>query len=167
VKKIPRKDFIDLLDKVNLSLGGYLRGQILLVIIMSTATSIVLTILGVRFALVLGIITGFLELIPLIGPWIAGGLAALTAFLTGGNHFGLDPTSLALLIGLIYLSLRMLEDYLVIPQLLGRLTRLHPVIVLFAVLAGGSLAGALGFILAVPVAASLRVLLEYKWGNQR
>jgi predicted PurR-regulated permease PerM len=166
-EKVARKDFVALLDKVNWSLGGYLRGQILLVIIMSAATGIVLTILGVRFALILGVISGFLELIPLIGPWSAGSLAALTAFLTEENRFGLDPTSLAILIGLIYFALRMLEDYFVIPQLLGRLTKLHPVIVLFAVLAGGSLAGAIGFVLAVPVAAGLRILLEYKWGNAR
>ena len=134
---------------------------------MSTATGLMLTILGVKFALILGIISGFLELIPLIGPWSAGSLAALTAFLTGGNRFNLDPTTLALLIGFLYFALRMMEDYLVIPQLLGRLTRLHPVIVLFAVLAGGSLAGAIGFVLAVPVAASLRILLEYKWGNDK
>ena len=117
-EKIARKDFVALLDKVNWSLGGYLRGQILLVIIMSAATSIVLTILGVRFALILGIISGFLELIPLIGPWSAGSLAALTAFLTEENRFGLNPTSLAILIGLIYFALRMLEDYFVIPQLI-------------------------------------------------
>jgi len=164
-QRISRKDFVALLDKVNSVLGGYLRGQILLVIVMSTATWIALTILGVRFALVLGIITGFLELIPLIGPWSAGGLAVLTAFLTKENHFGLDPTGLVLLVALIYFGLRMLEDYFVVPQLLGRLTRLHPLAVLFAVLAGGSLAGPIGFILGVPVAASIRVLLEYKWGN--
>jgi predicted PurR-regulated permease PerM len=165
-QKISRKDFVLLLDKLNSVLGGYLQGQVLMVIIMSTATWIALTILGVRFALILGIITGFLELIPLIGPWSAGGLAALTAFLTKGNHFGLDPTGLVVVVAVIYFGLRMLEDYFVIPQLLGRLTRLHPLAVLFAVLAGGSLAGPVGFILGVPVAASLRVLLEYRWGSK-
>ena len=166
-EKIARKDFITLLDKVNWALGGYLRGQILLVIIMSVTTWVALTILGVKFALVLGIITGFLELIPLLGPWSAGGLAALTAFLTKENHFGLDPTGLVFVIALVYFSLRMLEDYFIIPQLLGRLTRLHPLVVLFAVLAGGNLAGPIGFIIGVPVAASIRVLLEYKWGSKR
>jgi predicted PurR-regulated permease PerM len=166
-KKVSRKDFTLLIDKMNLSLGGYLRGQILLVALMSFATWVALTILGIRFALILAIITGFLELIPLIGPWSAGGITALTAFLTKENHFGLDPAGLVFVIIIIYFSLRMLEDYFVIPQILGRLTKLHPLVVLFSVLAGGSVAGPIGFILGVPVAASLRVLLEYKWGTAK
>src|SRR3990167_1249387 len=154
-----------LIKQMNDALGGYLRGQIILVIIMSAATSVFLTVLGVRFALILGIITGFLELIPFIGPIFAGGLAVVTAYLVGNNRFGLDPTTLGLVVIIGYFVLRQFEDYFIIPQLLGRLTKLHPLVVLFAVLAGGKLAGPVGFVLGVPIAASVRILLEYFWAR--
>ena len=168
--RIPRKykeDTEILAKKINQALGGYLRGQILLVIIMAAVTSLSLAILGVQFAIILGLMTGFLELIPFIGPVTAAALAAIVAFLTGTNNFGFPPLTLAIVVLIIYFVLRQIEDYFVIPQLLGRLTRLHPLVVLFSVLAGGSLAGPIGFILGVPVAASLRVLLEYKWGTAK
>ncbi|MDP2671762.1 MAG: AI-2E family transporter [bacterium] len=158
-----QEDVERLLGQINNALGGYLRGQIILVFIMSIATSIALVILGVPFALIIGVLTGFLELIPFIGPIAAGGLAATTGYVLGVNRFGLDPMTLAIVIVLIYFVLRQIEDYFVIPQLLGRLTRLHPMVVLFAVLAGGKLAGPIGFILGVPIAASARILLDYFW----
>lgn len=151
--------------KINLALGGYLRGQILLIILMGVVSSVALTILGVKYAIILGILTGFLELIPFIGPIAATTIVVSIAFVSGENNLGLDPTTLSLLIIGIYFTLRQLEDYFVVPQLLGRLTRLHPLVILFSVLAGGAIAGPIGFILSVPIAASLRVLLEYYWNK--
>lgn len=147
--------------EVNQVLGNYLRGQILLILIMSAASWLVLTTLGVKFALTLAILTGFLELIPYVGPIVATSLVAFTSFLTVDNRWGLDPTSLATLIILLYTSLRLLEDYLVIPQILGHVTKLHPLLVLFAVFTGGHIFGPIGFILAVPIAATLRIILIF------
>lgn len=149
------------LFEINQLMGNYLRGQVLLVLIMSGITWLALSILGVRFSLVLGIVTGFLELIPYMGPTTAIVLVGLTAFLTGNNNLGLDPVTLTTIVVLMLFVFRQFEDYFVIPQVLGRATKLHPLIVLFAVIAGGHLAGPLGFILAVPVAASVRVLVPY------
>jgi predicted PurR-regulated permease PerM len=163
-----QKKVEELETEVNGVLGNYLRGQILLVVIMSVASWIVLTILGVKFALTLAILTGFLELIPFVGPVVATSLAGLTVYLTTENRFGLDPFTLTTVVILIYIILRQLEDYFVIPQVLGHVTKLHPVVVLFSVLAGGQIYGALGFILAVPVVASSRIIiraiaLEVNW----
>lgn len=164
-KATESKEIRKLLHQINIALGGYLRGQIILIILMAFVSSVVLTIIGVKYSLILGILTGFLELIPFIGPIAATAIVASIAFISGENHLGLSPTNLSLLIIGIYFILRQLEDYFVVPQLLGRLTRLHPLVILFAVLAGGAIAGPVGFVLAVPIAASGRVLLEYYWEN--
>jgi predicted PurR-regulated permease PerM len=165
-KKFPSKNATEIREvgrRINVVLGGYLRGQILLILIMGVTTSIILTLLGIKYALILGLITGFLELIPFVGPVIATTLVAGIAFITGENSLSLDPTKISLVVIVIYFTLRQLEDYFVIPQLLGRLTRLHPLLVLFSILTSGAIAGPIGFILGVPVAASARVLLEYYW----
>jgi len=147
--------------KVHHILGNYLRGQIILIIIMSSATFIVLEILGVKYSLTLAIASGFLEIIPYVGPVIAAVLAGSVAFFNGQNRFDLDPSVLTIIVLLAYLILRHAEDYFVIPTLYQKLTRLHPVVVIFSILAGGHLFGALGLVLAVPVAASLKVIIEY------
>jgi predicted PurR-regulated permease PerM len=156
-----REEAAVLWSRIGKILGSYLKGQLILVAIMSVATFICLEILGVRYALILALLSGFLEIIPYVGPITAAATAAGVSFLNGQNHFGLDPTTLVLIILGIYIILRHLEDYLVIPILYQRLTRLHPLVVIFAVLTGGHLFGLVGLILAVPVAASLKVLLEY------
>jgi predicted PurR-regulated permease PerM len=164
--RIPKKyseDVKKLAKAINDVLSGYLRGQVILIILMASATSITLSILGIKFALILGILTGFLELIPFVGPIAVASLAAIIAFLTGTNNFGLQPVPLAALVLFIYFVLRQVEDYLIVPQVVGNLTKLHPLVVMFSVLAGGTIAGPLGFVLAVPVAASVKILLEYSW----
>lgn len=150
-----------LMGKINKSLADYLRGLVILIIIMSVATTLSLSILGVKFALVLGILTGFLEIVPLLGPITATLLAVVVTMLTGNNNFGLDPISLGIMVLVIYFTLRQIEDYFIIPQVLGHTTKLHPLIILFAVLVGGKVAGPLGFVLAVPFAAIVKILLEY------
>jgi predicted PurR-regulated permease PerM len=147
--------------KISKILGAYLRGQLILVAIMTAATFICLEILGVRYALILALLSGFLEIIPYVGPVIAAATAAGVSFLNGQNHFSLDPATLAIIVVAIYIVLRHIEDYLVIPLLYQRLTRLHPLVVIFAVLSAGHIFGLLGLIIAVPIAASAKVLLEY------
>jgi predicted PurR-regulated permease PerM len=147
--------------KVSVVLGNYLRGQLILITLMAIVSFIALEVLGVRYALILAILTGILEIIPYVGPIVAAALAAGSAFLNGQNRFALDPATLALIVIGIYFVLRHLEDYFVIPIVYNRLTKLHPLVVIFSVLAGGHLFGVLGLVLAVPVAASLKVILEY------
>ena len=158
-----KNDLKELLHRMNVALGGYLRGQLLLILIMTAASSLFLTILGIKFALTFGILTGFLELIPFIGPVVATSLVAGVSLLTETNNFGLTPAALSIVIVIGYFIFRQLEDYFVIPQLLGKLTRLHPLLVLFSVLVGGAIAGPIGFILGVPIAACGRILVEYAW----
>ena len=147
--------------EINSVLGSYLRGQILLVMIMSIASWIALVVLGVQFSLTLAVLTGFLELMPYFGPVIATTIAASTVYLTATNSWGLDPITLTTVVIIVYISLRLLEDYFVIPQVLGHVTKLHPLLVLFAILVGGHIYGALGFVLAVPLVATLRIIIRF------
>ncbi len=150
-----------LLRKLNSVFGGYLRGQLLLVFLVSTALFIALSILGIKFALLIAIFSGFAELVPFIGPIVAGGVAALTSFITQSSNFSLSPVQLVLVVIAIYFVLREIEDYFVIPFIMGKITKLHPLVILFSVLAGGQIAGVLGLILAVPVAGMIRVIFEF------
>jgi predicted PurR-regulated permease PerM len=142
-------------------LGGYIRGTLMLIPIMSILTYIALTILGVRYALVIAIISGFLEIIPVIGPWSAAGIGMSVALFQATAPFGWPNWVLALVVGLVYFILRMFEDNFIIPQVVGHAVHLHPVLVLFAVLAGGAMGGAFGLLIGIPVAAIVRLLLRY------
>jgi predicted PurR-regulated permease PerM len=150
-----------LLRKINTALGSYLRGQIFLVLLVSTVLFIALSVLGVKFALILAIFSGLAEIVPIIGPIVAASVAAIAAFIGGTSNFSLLPLQTAIVVVLIYTIVRQLQDYLVNPYIMGKITKLHPLVILFAVLAGEHIAGILGLILAVPIAGILRILLEF------
>lgn len=142
-------------------LASYIRGTLLLIPVMSVVTYVMLTILGVRYALVLAIMTGFLEVIPLVGPWTAAGSAMLVALFQATTPFGWDNWVLAVVVVVGYFVLRMSEDNFIIPYVVGSAVHLHPVLVLFAILAGGALGGAFGLFIAIPTVAVVRLLLRY------
>jgi predicted PurR-regulated permease PerM len=150
-----------LLRKINTALGSYLRGQVFLVLLVSTTLFIALSILGVKFALILAIFSGLAEIVPIIGPIVAASLAGIVAFIGGTSNFSLIPLQTAIAVVVIYTIIRQLQDYLVNPYIMGKITKLHPLVILFAVLAGEHIAGILGLILAVPIAGILRILLEF------
>jgi predicted PurR-regulated permease PerM len=155
-----RHELLPLGEQVSILLSRYVRGQLLLVVIMSTATIIGLTLFGVPFSLLLGIVTGVLEVIPIIGPITAGAIACLVA-LGNPNPFGWSQLVYVGAIAVMYTILRHAEDYFVIPLVIGRIVRLHPALVIFALLSGGAVFGLIGVVLAVPVAATLRLVLIY------
>jgi predicted PurR-regulated permease PerM len=155
-----RNELLPLGEQVSILLSRYVRGQLLLVVIMATATTIGLTLFGVPFSLLLGIVTGVLEVVPIIGPITAGAIACLVA-LGNPNPFGLSQLAYVGAIAIMYTVLRHAEDYFVIPLVIGRIVRLHPALVIFSLLSGGAVFGLIGVVLAVPVAATLRLVLIY------
>lgn len=156
-----RSDAELLLRKINRVLGRYLRGQLFMVFLVALALFVALSILGVRFALILAIFSGFAEIVPIIGPITATTVAALVTFVGGASHFSLSPLTASGIVVLIYFLLRQFQDYFIAPNVMGRVTNLHPLVVLFAVLAGGHIGGIIGLILAVPIAASIRILITF------
>lgn len=150
---------------INSTLGGYLRGQAILVLIMSSVTYVALRIYSVDYAFAIALTTGFLELIPILGPWTAGTIAVSVAALDTTPPFGWSHTTLAIAVATTYFILRQLEDNLIIPTLIGRIVHLHPLLMIFVLLIGTSLGGVLGLLLAVPFAAVVRILLGYVHGK--
>src|SRR5437867_569414 len=155
-----RNELIPLIGQVNVLLGRYVRGQLLLIGVMATATFIGLSVLQVPFVLLLAIMTGVLEVIPIVGPITAGAIASLVA-LGHPAPWGLSQIWYVVVVAVMYTVLRHAEDYFVIPLVIGRIVRLHPAVVIFSLLTGGALYGLLGVLVAVPVAASLRLVLIY------
>lgn len=139
--------------RIHLVLGRWLRGQLALILLVALALYAVLgPVLHVPYALALSLVSGVLEIIPLVGPVAAAAIAGTVAFSHGG-------TELALVVLGVYLVVREVEDQLVMPVVIGRAVHLHPVVTIFAVLVGLSAWGVLGGLLAVPVAAALNVTL--------
>lgn len=150
-----------LIRRINSVLSGYLRGQIFLVFFVSVVLFILLTILGVKFSLILAVFSGFAEIVPIIGPIVATTVAALVAFIGGTSNFNLLPFQLVIVVVIMYFIVRQIQDYFVNPYVLGRITKLHPLIILFSVIAGEHTAGILGVILAVPIAGIIKIIFEY------
>jgi predicted PurR-regulated permease PerM len=155
------REFDRLMLDINSTLGAYIRGQVLLVFIMAIASFLALTILDLEYALLVAIATGFLELIPLIGPWTAAAIAVTVSLFQDTTPFGWSHGTLAIVIALVYFGLRQLEDTFVIPMVIGRIVHLHPLFVIFVLVVGTALGGVLGLILAVPMAAVLKILATF------
>src|SRR5919204_429972 len=112
------------------------------------------------FSILLAILTGVLEVIPIVGPITAGAIACLVA-LGHPAPWGLSQIWYVVIVAVMYTVLRHAEDYFVIPLVIGRIVKLHPAVVIFSLLTGGAVFGLLGVLVAVPVAATARLVLIY------
>jgi predicted PurR-regulated permease PerM len=140
--------------RIHVVLGHWLRGQLVLVLFVSIIVSVVLgPILHVPYATALGVMTGLLEIIPLIGPLVAGAIVAVVALSAGG-------IGLAVAVVVFLFVLRQIEDAVMMPLVLGRAVNLHPLVAMFAVVVGTTAFGILGTFLAVPVAAAVNVAMH-------
>jgi predicted PurR-regulated permease PerM len=149
-----RAGTLRLAQRIHVVLGRWLRGQLLLIVLVAVVIYVILgPVLHVPFALALAILSGVLEIIPLVGPIIA---AALAATVTYSAH-GADTTIVVLV---VYFVVRQVEDQVVMPLVIGRAVHLHPVVTIFAVLVGLGTWGILGGLLGVPVAAAINVTLH-------
>lgn len=155
-----RAEILRIGEQVSELISRYIRGQLILVGVMSTVTAVGLSILEVPYSIVIGLLTGVLELIPIVGPITAGAIASIVA-LGHPDPFGWPQLTYVGAVIVMYTVLRHAEDYFVVPLVIGRIVRLHPAVVIFALLAGGALFGLLGVILAVPTAATVRLLVIY------
>jgi len=147
-----RKRVRDTWDLIDAKLGAYVRGQAVLIVGVATVLSLVFWGIGVPYWLLVGAFAGIVEIVPVIGPFAAGALAVGVGFT--------DSVQTAILAGIAVLIVRLLEDYLVIPRVLGDAVGLTPLVVLFAVTACGLLFGGFAVILAIPAAAVLVTLID-------
>ncbi|MGB3721577.1 MAG: AI-2E family transporter, partial [Pacificimonas sp.] len=144
-----------LLEEMDNALAGFIRGQFLVCSALAVFYAAGWWLTGLEFALVLGLIAGILAFVPYLGAVIS----VVLALLVGLGQFGVDPLQL-FFIFLVFQIGQILEGSVLTPNLIGERIGLHPLWVLFAVFAGGELAGLWGVFLAVPVAAVIAVLVR-------
>ena len=158
-----RRDAERLTSSINQVWAAYMRGQALLALVIFVLVSVVLGALGVDNALGLGLLSGAMEFLPLLGPFVGVGAAVLVAFFQNSQSFGMTPLQFALAVAVAMILIQQIENTLLVPRIVGGALNLHPLLVLVSVIMGASLAGLLGAILAAPVVASLRILADYAW----
>jgi predicted PurR-regulated permease PerM len=147
-----RRTARDTWELIDAKLGAYVRGTLVLVVFVATVLSLAFWAIGVPFWLLLGVFAGVVEIVPIIGPLIAG-VVAVGVGLTASWH-------VALFAGIAVLALRQFEDYVVIPRVMGHVTGLSPLLVLVSVSAIGLLFGGFYVLLATPFAALIATLVD-------
>jgi predicted PurR-regulated permease PerM len=147
-----RKVIRDTWELIDLKLGAFVRGQLVLIVFVATVLSLAFWAIGLPFWLLVGVTAGILELVPVIGP-LAAGAVAVGVGLTQSWQLGLAA-------GIVVLLVRLLEDYIVIPRVMGHVTGVSPLLVLVGVTAIGLLFGGLYVLLATPFLAVLVTLVD-------
>lgn len=141
--------------------GAFFRGQLALMVIIGFTVWLGLTILGVPGAFALAVIAGLLEIIPSLGPILAAIPAILVALIQGSSHFDINHLIFALIVIGFYVLVQAFENYMIVPQVLGEAVELHPLVVMAGVLAGATIWGILGALLAAPVIATGKEIFQY------
>lgn len=149
-----RQKILEILSAINSLLAAYIRGQLNICLLLSIYYSISFTIIGTDLALLLGILTGFLVIIPFIGTIISFVLTLTVGYLTFG------ATTKLLYIILIYLIGNICESYILTPKIIGDKIGLHPLWIIFSIFACGSLLGFIGIFFAIPIAGITKILLS-------
>jgi predicted PurR-regulated permease PerM len=141
-----------LIDEVLARVGGYVLGNILTSVIAAVGTLIWLLIWGVPYPLLLSVFVGFMDLIPIVGSTIAGIIVSLVALTVS--------LPVALATGGFYLVYRQAEDYLITPKIMRATVNVSGLVTIIAVVIGGTLLGIIGALIAIPIAAAIKLILE-------
>ena len=147
------KPVLDTIIRVNEQLGSWLRGQLILSAIIGSISFIGLLIMGVPYALTLAVLAGLLEIIPVIGPIVAGFAAVVVAYAS-------TSWEIATAVLVFYIVIQQLEGHLLVPKIMESAVGLSPIIIIIALAIGSKLAGIEGAILAVPITATIAVLVQ-------
>jgi predicted PurR-regulated permease PerM len=150
-----------LIPRMERALAGYVRGQVLLSLIIGVSAGVGLWLLGTlgwaegmdSYALLFGAWVGAMELIPYLGPWLGAIPPVIYALIV-------DPVS-AIWVTLLFLGIHQIEGHIVVPNVMGSALRLHPLLVIFGLLAGGEIYGLPGIFVALPLLAGFRALWEF------
>lgn len=143
---------IELYAKVRRKIGRWLRGQLLLSLVIGVTVFFGLWLLGVKYSLILGILAGIFELVPYVGPIFSGSVAVLVA--------ATDSLTLGVYALLLFILIQQIENNVLVPAVMSLTTSLNPVVILISLLVGAKLFGFIGLILAVPAAVLLQEIIE-------
>ena len=149
------RDFPILIKEIDQVLAKFIRGQGLVCVILSIFYGIGLFLVGIKFGIILGIFAGVISFIPFVGAFLGGGFTLILGF----TQFGMSFELLTLL--LIFVFGQLFESYYLTPKLVGDAIKLNPIWIIFALSTGAFLAGFVGVLISLPVAAVLGVLVRY------
>ena len=155
-----RHDARDLWEAFGESLSRYLGGLVFVVMIQGVLAAAALYLLGVRYAILLGVWVSITAIIPYLGAFLGGIPAVIVALVFGSPNFE-SSTTTAILTIVAYVLIQQLEGNFLTPRIQGTALDVHPILVLLAVIAGGELAGLAGIVFAVPALAVFRVLFDF------
>ncbi|MBI4175263.1 AI-2E family transporter [Candidatus Berkelbacteria bacterium] len=156
-----REQVVASLERVTDKLGAWLRGQVVLSVVVGTITGLAMWVIGVPAPLALGVVAGLLEIIPIVGPLITGILILLMAVISPSGVL------IKLILGLVFfVLLQILEGQILVPKIMHKAIGLSPVIVIVALLVGGQIGGIPGAILAIPVATIIQVI-AHDWPQRK
>ena len=151
-----REEVVFVAGQVVTALGSFVRGQLLVAFIVGLAGSLGLWLLDIPFWLIIGILSGILNLVPFAGPIVGGALAALVALLDGS-------LTKALIAVVIFTLIQQLDNHVITPLVQRARVKLSPMVIVLALIIGGSLAGLLGVLVAVPLTAAIRIIAGHLW----
>jgi predicted PurR-regulated permease PerM len=160
-----RSDIEMLLREIDQVWSSFFRGQVLLSLTVMVILSVMSAALGLPHPLLLGIWGGLLEFMPSIGNMIWGLTAFIVALVAGSTYLPLPNFLFALVVFGAYVAFAQMDINILIPNIIGRHVRLHPVVVILGVIVGASVGGVLGVALAAPIIASLRIIMRYLYAN--
>jgi predicted PurR-regulated permease PerM len=160
-----RSDIDMLLGEIDQVWSSFFRGQVLLSLTVMVILSVMSAALGLPHPLLLGIWGGLLEFMPSIGNMIWGLTAFIVALVAGSTYLPLPNFLFALVVFGAYIAFAQMDINILIPNIIGRHVRLHPVVVILGVIVGASVGGVLGVALAAPIIASLRIIMRYLYAN--
>ncbi|MET0903555.1 MAG: AI-2E family transporter [Acidimicrobiales bacterium] len=152
-----RGDSMVLSRRLSTAIGGYFRGQLAVAFVVGVMASVGMLLIDLPFWLIVGMIAGLFNMIPLIGPWIGAVPGIIIAFTTGGG------IGKAIAVAVVMAIVQQIDNHFISPMVMQRAVKLHPAVVMLALLAGGTLAGFIGLLLAVPAAATLKILCGHVW----
>jgi len=163
LKSVPthyRRDARDLWNAFGESLSRYLGGLVFVVVIQGILAFMALYLIGVRYAILLGVWVSVTAIIPYLGAFLGGIPAVIVALVFGSSNFE-SHTTTAILTIVAYVLIQQLEGNFLTPRIQGQALHVHPILVLLAVIAGGEVAGLAGVVFAVPALAVLRVFFDF------
>ena len=152
-----RGDSMVVTRRLGTAIGGYFRGQVAVAFVVGVMASIGMLIIDLPFWLIVGMIAGLFNMIPLIGPWVGAVPGIVIAITTGGGP------GKAVAVAVVMAIVQQIDNHFISPIVMQRAVKLHPAVVMLALLAGGTLAGFLGLLLAVPTAAALKIIVGHAW----
>jgi predicted PurR-regulated permease PerM len=158
-----KASFARILAEINDIWKKYLRGQLLMMLIIGVLSGIAGTVVGLKNALIIGLIAGLLEMIPSLGPTISTLIAGVTAWTQGSSYLGISNFWFALLVCGLFILIQAVENTILIPRIMGRRMGLHPALVFIATISTLTLFGVIAGLIVVPVIASLGVLINHSF----